>query len=213
MSCSSLLKVIKNSIKIKKLLVCSFSSVHESVTSNLIRCAKTEIYLSHFVLLNSGLFLHSNECFCWFAVLYVKFLITASSSAHISHLDFGTSQGMLTVQQRLLLLNSSAVWNTPVYFIKTRFDKSIKQIDHGQSLQKCNKHVGSYLDMKKALFRRCLGVTRGHCTVFIDQTALLKAGIVAYVGVLDIKSRILAYMPRGHWKKRAFRCFGASSVK
>lgn len=106
-SCSSLLKVIKDSIKIKKLFVCSFSLVHESVTNNLTRCTKTERYLSHFVLLNSELFSHSNECFCLFVILYIMFLITAPSPAHIYHLYFGTSQGMLTVQQRILLLNSS----------------------------------------------------------------------------------------------------------
>lgn len=53
--------------------------------------------------------LHSNECFFLFAILYLVFLIKAQSSAHIYHLTFSESHGMLTVQQRLLFLNSSSL--------------------------------------------------------------------------------------------------------
>lgn len=67
--CSSLLKVIKNSIERNKLFICLISSVHESVTGNLIRCAKAERYLSH--SLAELWTLHSNQCFSLFVLLYL----------------------------------------------------------------------------------------------------------------------------------------------
>lgn len=140
------------------------------------------------------LFLHSNECFCLFVILYVMFLITVPSSAHIYHLSFSTSWGMLTVQQRQFWTAVLSEIVMLVYFIRTRVDKCNKQIYHGQSLKKMQwKSKFVFRHKKGTLFQRCLGVTRGHCTVFIDQPALLKAQIVAYL-------RILVYMPRRHWK-------------
>lgn len=78
------------------------------------------------LILTSGLYI-ATSAFIYLLNSTLYFL--SQPVALPTYINFSESHGMLPVQQRLLFLNSEIL--ILVYFIRRRFDKSIKQICHG----------------------------------------------------------------------------------
>lgn len=111
-----------------------------------------------------------------FVVRCVMLLIAVCPFICIHHLHLAPSQEMLTVQRTVCCSWLKVLWYCYSFWLPS--SGPIKYVRHGWG-SKNEIKLRFALRHKKAPFQRFSRVSRGHCTVLTNQTAVLKTQAVA----------------------------------